>query len=227
MALDDAPVGRLLTRREVVALLALCGAGLLGRSAAAAPVPGCVVRPEQTEGPYFVEERLNRSDIRSDPATSEVRPGAVLQLAFKVSSLRGAACTPLAGAVVDVWHCDALGVYSGVSGNRGTFLRGVQRTDANGWAAFDTVYPGWYPGRAVHVHVKVHVGGDVVHTGQFFFPAGISDAIARRAPYNRHGRPDTQNATDAIFRNGGSRSMLALTRRGTGYVGSLTMGVRR
>ena len=75
--------------------------------------------------------------------------------------------------------------------------------------------------------MKVHVGGDVVHTGQFFFPAAVSNAVARRAPYNRHGRPDTPNATDAIFRNGGSRSMLALTRRGTGYVGSLTMGVRR
>ena len=110
MDTDDIPVGRVLTRREAVALLALSSVSLLAGRASAAPA--CIVRPAQTEGPYFVEERLNRADIRSDPASGEVRPGALLALAFNVSTLRGGACAPLAGAVVDVWHCDAAGIYS-------------------------------------------------------------------------------------------------------------------
>ena len=190
-----------------------------GLAAVESGAVSCVLAPELTEGPYYVDDAAVRRNIKSG------KTGVPLRLRLRVLDV--ASCRPIRGAAVDIWHCDALGVYSGVAGNRGSFLRGVQRTDANGWAVFDTVYPGWYPGRAVHIHVKVHVGGDVVHTGQFFFPAAISDTVARRAPYNRHGRPDTPNATDAIFRNGGSRSMLGLTRRGTGYVGSLTMGVRR
>jgi protocatechuate 3,4-dioxygenase beta subunit len=226
MALDDAPVGRLLARREVVALLALSGAGLLGRSAAAAPVPGCVVRPEQTEGPYFVEERLNRSDIRSDPATSEVRPGAVLQLAFKVSSLRGAACTPLAGAVVDVWHCDALGVYSDVRDPGGStvgqkFLRGAQATDAAGNARFTTIYPGWYPGRAVHIHFKIRTtpGAARGHefTSQIYFDDAATDQIHALEPYARRGQRRQRNDGDGLFRNGGQQLLAAVTRAGEGY----------
>ena len=94
-------------------------------------------------------------------------------------------------------------------------------------ATFETIYPGWYPGRAVHVHVKVHVGGNVVHTGQLFFPAAATNAVYRKAPYSRHGaRPDTLNASDAIFRNGGNRGMLKLTRNGAAYVGAVAMGVQ-
>ena len=131
-------------------------------------------------------------------------------------------------AAVDVWHCDALGVYSGaVADNPGTnFLRGIQKTNAKGVATFKTIYPGFYQGRAVHVHVKVHMGGSVVHTGQLFFPPAVTNAVYAKNPYARHGtRPDTSNAADAIYRNGGSKGMLALERSGAGYVGSIAVGV--
>ena len=128
---------------------------------------------------------------------------------------------------MDVWHCDAAGVYSGVQGNNGTFMRGVQKTDANGFAIFRTVYPGWYQGRTVHIHVKVHLGGNVLHTGQLYFPDAVTDTVFRKAPYSRRGRRATRNANDFVFRNGGKRSLLALRKTGTAYTGSITMGVQR
>ena len=134
---------------------------------------------------------------------------------------------PVAGAAVDVWHCDARGVYSGVQGSDDTFLRGIQRTNAKGVAAFRTIYPGWYPGRTVHVHVKVALGGNVVHTGQLYFADSVTDAVYRRAPYNRRPNRDPRNAGDSLYRNGGRRSTLRLRRSGSGYVGSITMGVLR
>src|SRR5207247_10074731 len=105
--------------------------------AAATVLPSCVVRPALTEGPYFVDEKLNRSDIRSDPTTNVVKPGAAPVLTFLVSKVSGSACTALANATVDVWHCDALGVYSDAAdpsfNTKGTkFLRGYQATDASG-----------------------------------------------------------------------------------------------
>ncbi len=107
------------------------------------------------------------------------------------------------------------------------FLRGIQRTDAKGLALFKTIYPGWYVGRTVHVHVTVHVGGNVVHTGQLYFPERLTDAVFRRAPYSRRPNRSTRNAADSIYRNGGRRSTLKLTRSGAGYVGSIVMGVQR
>jgi protocatechuate 3,4-dioxygenase beta subunit len=180
----------------------------------------CVLTPELTEGPYYVPNEKLRRDI------TEKKPGVSLQLALTV--VDASTCKTIRNAAVDIWHCDALGVYSAdVAGNPGTnFLRGVQRTNAKGVAAFQTIYPGWYPGRAVHIHVKVHVRGNVVHTGQLFFPAAISNAVYRRKPYNTHGvTPDTLNASDSIFRNGGSKGLLRLKKSGAGYVGSIAMGV--
>jgi protocatechuate 3,4-dioxygenase beta subunit len=130
-------------------------------------------------------------------------------------------------AAVEIWHCDAAGVYSGVQGNTRMFLRGVQRTDAKGLALFRTIYPGWYPGRTVHVHTMVHIGGNVVHTGQLYFPDAVTDAVFRRSPYNRRPNRDPRNAGDSIYRNGGRRSTLKLRRNGPAYVGSITMGVQR
>jgi protocatechuate 3,4-dioxygenase beta subunit len=182
----------------------------------------CVLAPEQTEGPYYIPREKVRRNI------SEGRPGVPLQLQLQVVDV--ASCRGIAGASVDVWHCDAGGVYSGVAaagaGGR-TFLRGIQRTDARGVARFDTIYPGWYPGRTVHVHVKVHVGGTVVHTGQLYFPDTLTDAVYRQQPYRRRPRRDTRNGQDGIFQDGGRRSLLALRRRGAGYVGALALGVRR
>jgi protocatechuate 3,4-dioxygenase beta subunit len=141
--------------------------------------------------------------------------------------LNAATCKPIKGAAVDIWHADAAGNYSafGSDTSSRTFLRGIQRTDKNGLALFTTIYPGWYQGRAVHIHVKVHVGGSVVHTGQFFFPDALTQTVYKAVPYKARGNPDTTNARDSIFVNGGKRSMLAVTRSGAGYVGAIAMGV--
>src|SRR6266542_1880879 len=117
---DDTPIGRVLTRRDALAILGASGVALIagstfGQTRRISPypvVPSCIARPEQTEGPYFVDERLNRSDIRSDPSEGVLKPGAPLLLALAVARVRGRGCTPLAGAQVDLWHCDADGTYS-------------------------------------------------------------------------------------------------------------------
>jgi protocatechuate 3,4-dioxygenase beta subunit len=106
-------------------------------------------------------------------------------------------------------------------------MRGIQRTNADGIATFKTVYPGWYSGRTVHIHVKVHVRGNVVHTGQLYFPDAVTDAAYRRAPYSSRPNRDVRNASDSVYRNGGKRSLLRLRRSGSGYVGTIKMGVHR
>ena len=192
-----------------------------GPAAVASGAVSCVLAPEQTDGPYYISGEKLRRDI------TEGRPGTPLLLRLRVVDAR--TCKPIKGAAVDIWHCDALGVYSGFgsgSGNR-TFMRGVQRTDRNGLARFRSVYPGWYRGRTVHIHVKVHVAGDVVHTGQLYFPDAVTDKVFRRKPYSRRGRRSTRNANDFVFAQGGRRSMLRLRKAGTAYVGSITMGVSR
>jgi protocatechuate 3,4-dioxygenase beta subunit len=190
-----------------------------GPAGVASGAISCVLTPELTEGPYYISGEKVRRNI------TEGRPGVALALELTV--VDSSTCKPIRGASVDIWHCDALGVYSGVQGNTGTFMRGVQRTDANGLARFATVYPGWYTGRAVHIHVKVHVGGTVVHTGQFFFHDAVTDAVYTQAPYNTRGARDVRDSSDSIYRNGGSRSLLAVTKSGAGYVGRITMGVHR
>ncbi len=136
--------------------------------------------------------------------------------------LDASTCKPIKGAAVDIWHASAGGKYSGEADNGTagrTYLRGIQRTDAKGLAQFKTVYPGWYPGRAVHIHVMVHVGGDAVHTGQLFFRDSLTDAVYKRAPYKARGARDVRNADDSIYGGGGSRSLLAMRSAGKGYVG--------
>jgi protocatechuate 3,4-dioxygenase beta subunit len=224
-----------LTRRE--SLLRLAGAAAVvgaggawrhataeaagsGTDAVSRGLVTCVLTPELTEGPYYVDGEKLRRNI------TEGKPGTPLLLELRVLNAR--TCKPVKGATVELWHCDAGGVYSGaVADNPGTnFLRGGQRTNAGGIAQITTIYPGWYQGRAVHIHVKVHVRGSVVHTGQLFFPAAITRAVYAKAPYSTHGTsPDTANAQDAIYRSGGAKGMLALTRNGTGYTGRIAMGV--
>jgi protocatechuate 3,4-dioxygenase beta subunit len=192
-----------------------------GPAAVASGAVACVLTPEQTEGPYYIPNERVRRNI------TEGRPGAPLFLRLFV--VDASTCKPIAGAAVDIWHADALGVYSGFgsgSGNR-TFMRGIQRTNADGLARFRTVYPGWYRGRTVHIHVKVHLGGNVVHTGQLYFPDTITDRLFRRKPYSRRPDRDTRNATDSVFRNGGRRSLLSLRKSAGLYVGTIRMGVHR
>lgn len=182
----------------------------------------CVLTPEQTEGPYFLEGDKVRRDVRAG------RPGVPLTLHATVVDV--SSCRPIRGAAVDIWHCDALGVYSGVAAQNTVgkrFLRGIQRTNANGLAIFKTIYPGWYGGRTVHIHVRVYLGGSVIHTGQLYFPEKVTDTVYKRSPYRRRPNRDTRNATDFVYRNGGRRSLLTMRRSGAGYVGEITMGVSR
>jgi protocatechuate 3,4-dioxygenase beta subunit len=208
-----------------VALAAAGGRALLvegasgGNRAVETGAVACVLTPELTEGPYYIAGEKVRRDIR------EGHPGARLSLHLHV--LNAATCKPIKGAAVDIWHADAAGNYSnfGSDTSSRTFLRGIQKTDVNGVAVFTTIYPGWYQGRAVHIHVKVHVGGSVVHTGQLFFPAALTESVYRSAPYASRGNPDTPNARDSIFVNGGKRSVVAVQRSGSGYIASIGVGV--
>jgi protocatechuate 3,4-dioxygenase beta subunit len=190
---DDAQVGTILSRRRALGLLGVGGglaaaAGLLGSTrvqAATTALPSCVVRPAQTEGPFFVDEKLNRRDVRSDPGSGKIETGVPLALSFLVSRVGSGGCAPLSGVTVDIWHTNALGKYSdeaseGTSGQK--FLRGFQTTDASGKASFATIYPGWYNGRTVHIHFKLRQGQNEF-TSQLFFEEALSDKVYAQAPY--------------------------------------------
>lgn len=183
----------------------------------------CVLQREVTEGPYYLDLHLLRRNIRGG------RPGTPLTMKLKV--VDAATCKPIRNATVDIWHADAGGVYSGVSGNSGNFLRGIQRSDASGNVRFDTIVPGWYRGRTPHIHVKVFVSGNEVHTGQLFFNAATLKTIYAQGAYAARGQADTSNASDGIYRQAGSRSVLPLRRKGAsvsgGYNGTLSLGVHR
>jgi protocatechuate 3,4-dioxygenase beta subunit len=285
---DDAPVGKVLSRREVLGILAgLAGAAVLaacdvpgsstslpastvaptrtpatsgGANGAATQTPlsqeaataiattpveasptanavasaDCVVRPEETEGPYFVDEKLNRSDIRSDPSDGSVKEGAALQLAFLVSQIAANKCTPLPNAQIDVWHCDAMGVYSdtidpswNTKGKK--FLRGYQLTGTGGKAQFTTIYPGWYRGRTVHIHFKIRTtsttGQSYEFTSQLFFDDSLTDQVFAQQPYSGRGTRDTRNSNDGIYRSGGSQLTLAPTKSGDGYAATFSIAL--
>jgi len=259
---DDLPVGRVLSRREILTLLGATGAALLAGCApiqpnttqpqsTAAPntasgvtstiaagnavaAPACIVRPEMTEGPYFVDEQLNRSDIRSDPADGSVREGALLQLTFAVSQVSSGSCTPLAGALVDIWHCDAAGIYSDVAdpgfNTKGKkFLRGYQVTDAQGVAKFLTIYPGWYRGRTVHIHFKIrtnaNAGAAHEFTSQLFFDDTFTDQVFTQPPYAAKGERTIRNEGDGIYRNGGKQLLLLPTKAEQGYSATFAVGL--
>lgn len=220
---DDKPIGRVLSRREVLALFGGASAALLvgtgfnrlnlsqlTPTADATALPSCVVKPALTEGPYFVDDQLNRVDIRVEPSDGSVKEGALLNLIFKVSDVSQNMCAPLAGAQVDVWHCDAQGWYSGVddpgfdtSGQQ--WLRGYQITDETGTAEFITIYPGWYSSRAVHIHFKIRTDPDADEgyefTSQLFFPEEMTDLVHAQEPYASKGYRDTLNVNDNIFQD--------------------------
>jgi len=238
---DDHPTGRLLSRREALKVLGaigivpLVGGGEVGaarRLHVATPrFPGgtgsmCVVRPAQILGPYYVDVMLDRSDIRTNPPRSEPVPGVPLELKVQVSRIEDGACGPFAGAVVDLWQCDAHGIYSGVNdpnfdtlGER--WLRGYQIADAEGRVQFTTIYPGWYPGRTAHLHFKVRtsLGDDASEfVSQLYFDDEVTDRVYGESPYS--GRPDrgTRNANDTFFRSsGGSELLLEMEETDAGF----------
>ncbi|MEV0182131.1 intradiol ring-cleavage dioxygenase [Streptomyces sp. NPDC050625] len=239
------------TRRSVIATLggATLGVAALGLTAAqataatdrstadrpAAGLAACVLTPEQTEGPYYLNLETVRKNI------TEGKAGVPLTL--RVTVVDTATCFPLPNTAVDIWHCDALGVYSGyVAGGSTpdtTFLRGVQLTDSSGVAEFTTIYPGWYVGRALHIHVKTHVGGTVSngtyhgghvsHTGQLYFPETYNTKVAALTPYRNNRATRTLNARDGIYRNGGSSTVLTVSQVGNdlgqGVTGTVVLGI--
>jgi len=184
----------------------------------------CLAKPERTEGPYFVDHQLNRRDIRLDPVTHLFSPGLPLILTIDLLNLAKHSCGPLAGATVDIWHCDAQGVYSGVSdmntlGKK--FLRGYQVSDQAGRVTFKTIYPGWYPGRAVHIHFKIrtqtNTGGIYEFTSQLFFDDRLSDAVFMHPPYKKPELRDTRNARDMHYGKDGNQLLLSPIEKADGY----------
>lgn len=261
-----------LNRRAALTALGAVGIGLAGTAAARAatagqvsagahPLPAgpastasttaCVLTPEETEGPYYLDYEIFRRNI------TEGYPGVPLTL--RVTVIDTSTCAPLPDAALDIWHCNAVGEYSGYtsqgiggSGGSGptptstptatptgtppaggggghatptdnlTFLRGVQLTDHHGVATLQTIYPGWYTGRAIHIHVKVHIaghvtaarkyaGGHVSHTGQLYFPENVTEEVATLAPYNVNTVTRLKNTDDFIFTGGNDSGLLTLT----------------
>jgi protocatechuate 3,4-dioxygenase beta subunit len=196
----------------------------------------CVVfRPwaEQDEGPCHRDAQPFRRDIAED------RAGVPIDLGVRLVADGG---TALRGATIEIWHCDALGRYSGfpppddsLVATRATatleeylpgqtFLRGRQSSDDEGRVAFASIYPGWYPGRTVHIHLMVHVDG-VVRTTQLYFPEPLTAEVFDRSPYRERPGRDTTNETDGIFRTGGDPAVVDVARAGAGYVAAVGLVV--
>lgn len=230
------------SRRQALTGLALSAAGarlgaapgsVTAETTPAAQPPGtCTLFPQTTAGPYYFDPKLVRSDI------AEGLPGLPLQLVLRV--IESGPCTPIANARVDIWHADARGVYSGYAGQgdrrntstkNETYLRGTQMTDADGTAIFRTIYPGWYPGRTPHVHVKVFLDTRTTVTGQIYFADALSARIYReRQPYAARPKADTTNANDFIFKSGereGGGIVFAIKEESDLLVGSLAIAVDR
>ena len=223
---DDDPVGLLFSRREAVTFLGVTGAAWLTRGAlhaAPATIRSCIVRPQQTEGPFFVDSDLNRSDIRAG------KSGTPLARTFLSARLNQDGCEPLPDAHVDLWQCDAAGVYSGVNDGQfsttgQTYLRGYQPTDDRGVARFVTIYPGWYPGRTVHIHFKVRAPAHEF-TSQLYFDDAMTDRIHAAAPYSATARR-MRNDHDGIFRRGGEQLQLEVTKSGDMLTASFALAMQ-
>jgi protocatechuate 3,4-dioxygenase beta subunit len=213
----------------------------------------CTLAKEETQGPYWFDVDSIRTDLRQD------RPGMPLKLALRVQDMSackaGGAAAPVANSVVEIWHCDAGGVYSGFESastggggapggpggsggtsdgsysqgdgeasptDDGTYLRGAQVAGADGIVQFTTIYPGWYRGRTVHIHLKVHVDKKTVLTTQLYMDEAVNDAVFATSPYDEHTGRDTRNDNDHIFDASG---LLSLRTSGNGYLGVLNLGV--
>lgn len=243
---DDRTIGRIYSRREALGLMGTTGGAFL--LSACIPLPeaspdlaaidevnaslpaGCVVRPALGAGPVFVEEDLNRSDIRTDPSNGIVSAGTQLDLTLRVSTIADSACTPLAGAQVDIWQCDANGVYSdtlalGFQTVGQKFLRGYQITDEQGLANFTTIYPGWYEIRAVHIHFKIRTTDGYDFTSQLFFDDTLTDAVFAEAPYNSRGERLLRNDDDGIYGASGGQMMLAVNKTDAGYASAFDVAL--
>ena len=227
-----------LTRRKVLTAAAGTGvaAFVLGRNGRAGAkeqlaqsgAKVCVLTPQAVEGPFYFDPKLVRSDI------TEGKQGAPLLLILQIVEAKD--CVPLQDARVDVWHADGLGLYSGYAGQdtgsaKGeTFLRGTQFSGADGDVRFNTIYPGWYPGRTPHIHFKAFIDNRNVITGQLYFPDHITEQVyATTPPYRERKRErDTFNASDFIFvRQGGADTIVDLKQESGSYLASLVISIQR
>ena len=194
---------------------------------AAAPPAKCQFSPSVPEGPFYFDSKLARRDI------AEGRPGMPIEYRLGVVN---AACQPVANAIVDIWQCDNEGVYSGYAGQATgastvgmTFLRGTQATDAQGLARFTAIYPGWYPRRLTHLHVKIHLSAKAVVTTNLFFPDDVNAEVYASPLYKAHGTNPAKVADDVELKGDNARFnalMMNLNREAGGrYVGAYTFGI--
>lgn len=239
---DDLPVGRVLSRREVIKLFGGSGLAMLAGfgltrfgfnqlatatpTATATTIPTCVAKPALTGGPYFTDVMLNRSDIRTNTTDDRLVAGPILELIVRVFELNTTSCTPLQNVQVDIWHCDAVGVYSDVQDRSFDttgmdFLRGYQVTDENGEVKFITIYPGWYEGRAVHIHFKMRTDPEsesgYEFTSQFFFDDAFSDEVYKQEPYASRARRSRMNENDGIYQSSNGELTLTVEETKEGY----------
>jgi len=200
------------------------GSSATGDSSGGTSNSACAVIPSETEGPYPDRTGMisNAAFYRQD--ITEGKPGTPLTLALTVVNV-ASGCTPVADATIEVWHCDHTGGYSEYT-TAGTYLRGLQKTGANGRAAFTTIYPGWYPGRSTHVHLDVFVNGSLVKTTQMAFPEDVTAAVYAQGVYASRGQNPTTNSRDNVFSDGVSNELATMTGNVTsGYTASLQIGV--
>jgi protocatechuate 3,4-dioxygenase beta subunit len=227
------------TRRGFLGFVSASAAGLLQTRAQAASEPAvvsdepaCILTPQAEEGPFYSDPKLVRVDI------TEGRPGIPLTLRLRV--IEAGPCTAIRGARVDIWHCDAQGLYSAFPGQSDahnidatgqTFLRGTQLTDEAGWTSFNTIYPGWYDGRTTHVHFKVFLDDKNVLTGQTFLPDALNEFIYTNVPaYKDRARQRAiLNANDMVVARDDPehRAFCAVKEERDRYVATLTLGVDR
>ena len=211
---DDSPTAQVETSEGTTSTVEPKGSdgGLASRFDDAAT---CTQTAEQTEGPFYFDVDRIRSDIRED------REGTKLRLGVRVRD--AGACEPISNAVVDVWHCDAAGGYSGFEGEDGeTYLRGAQVTNRDGIVEFTTIYPGWYQGRTVHIHAKVHVDRQTVLTTQFYFGDEVSTKVFEDDAYGSAAGRDSFNDSDGLY---DSNLELTLSDESDGYLGLITLDV--
>ncbi len=189
----------------------------------------CTLLAATAAGPFPTIEQLDRRDV------TEGHDGHPVRLGLRVID---AACSPIPGAVVEIWHADATGDYSAFTDHGGgkdeaegsTFLRGFQTAADDGIVEFHTIYPGWYRGRAVHIHLRVHVDGREQLTSQLFFDDAYTAAVYAAPPYAEFGPADTPNSADRIagdaLTSGGLLTLTAgLTATGAGTVALTNLGV--
>ncbi|MFN8150150.1 MAG: hypothetical protein U0R24_03345 [Solirubrobacterales bacterium] len=232
-----------LTRRQSIGAAGAAGVAyalsrgplaLFSGSTPKAVAAACVLSPAMTEGPYFVDELLERSNIKSDSDGTNTQTGVPLELTINVVN-QDDDCSVGSGVIVDVWHCNAGGDYSDIAGGTQNntsghdYLRGYQVTDSNGQVTFQTIYPGWYEGRTVHIHFKVRAfDGDTTtyeFTSQLFFDQTINGTVNAQTALGYEGTKSVTNSNDNIYNNQTEALVPLSGSVGAGYAGEITVGL--